>query len=73
MAKAEAMYSNDPKKKLVGCVFDPSAFKKTDGSLDTDALCDEIVAWVDLQQKDYERRKAEAIAAKKAREAGEGA
>jgi hypothetical protein len=34
MAKAKARYSNDPKDKLIGCVFDPQGFKKPDGTLD---------------------------------------
>jgi hypothetical protein len=42
MAKAEAMYNNVPKKKLVGCFFDPSGFVGEDGEQDTSALCDEM-------------------------------
>jgi hypothetical protein len=51
--------------KIVGCIFDPHGKPREE-------VVDEIMAWVDLQRKDYERRKAAAIAAKKARE-GEGA
>ena len=54
-------------KKIVGCIFDPHG-------VDRDELVNGIMAWVAVQKKDYERRKAEAIAAKKAREeAGESA
>ena len=48
--------------KIVGCIFDPHGKPREE-------VVDEIMVWVDLQRKDYERRKAEAIAAKKAREA----
>ena len=38
----------DDKKKLIG-VYDPSAFRRADGSLDTDAFVDAI--WPGIQAK----------------------
>jgi len=38
----------DEKKKLIG-VYDPSAFRRADGSLDTDAFVDAI--WPGIQAK----------------------
>ena len=40
MARAEAMYNNDPKKKLVGCFSNHHVGK--DGEQDTSALRDEM-------------------------------
>ena len=48
MAKNDAYYKG---KKLIGCVFDPTGFKKPDGSLDKDALVDEIMQWAQIQFK----------------------
>ena len=46
---------------ITGAVFDPKG--KTQ-----EELVDEIMVFVEVLKKDYERRKAEAIAAKKAKE-----
>lgn len=48
MAKNDAYYKGE---KLIGCVFDPTGFKNPDGSLDKDALVDEIMQWAQLQFK----------------------
>ena len=52
----------DDKKKLIG-VYDPSAFRRADGSLDTNAFVDAI--WPGIQAKikkvdnEYQAAKAE--------------
>jgi hypothetical protein len=48
--------------KIVGCIFDPHGKPQEE-------VVDEIMAWVEVMKLDYEKRKAAAIAAKKAREA----
>ena len=60
MAKAKAMYSNDPKDKLIGCVFDPQGFKKPDGTLDSAAMAHEMFEWAQKQFKKIDSDKAEA-------------
>ena len=57
MAKNDAYYKG---KKLVGCVFDPSGFKKPDGTLDSAAMAHEMFMWVQGQFKKIdEAKKAE--------------
>ena len=62
MAKADARYSNDPKKKLNHLTLDPAAFvdEKT-GELNSDALAKEGVEWVQKQFKkiDADKKAAE--------------
>ncbi|MGD0951207.1 MAG: tetratricopeptide repeat protein, partial [Methanotrichaceae archaeon] len=48
MAKNDAYYKG---KKLIGCVFDPTGFKKPDGSLDSAAMADEMFKWAQSQFK----------------------
>jgi hypothetical protein len=48
--------------EITGAIFDPK--NKTQ-----EQVVDEIMTYVEVLKQDYERRKAEAIAAKKAREA----
>jgi hypothetical protein len=50
-------------KKLIGCVFDPTGFKKPDGSLDSAAMADEMFKWAQSQFKKIDdTKKAEADA-----------
>jgi hypothetical protein len=60
MAKNDAYYKG---KKLIGCVFDPTGFKKPDGSLDSAAMADEMFKWAQSQFKKIDdAKKAEADA-----------
>ena len=60
MAKNDAYYKG---KKLVECVFDPTGFKKPDGSLDSAAMADEMFKWAQSQFKKIDdAKKAEADA-----------
>jgi hypothetical protein len=54
MAKNEAMYKG---KKLIGVVIDPTALIHDDGSLDVDALCDEVMNWFKIQTAKIEADK----------------
>ncbi|MGD0951060.1 MAG: hypothetical protein ABR985_01475 [Methanotrichaceae archaeon] len=58
----------DEKKKLIG-VYDPSAFVRADGSLDTNAFVDAIWPGIQAQIKkvdsEYQAKKAEAEKEKK--------
>ena len=58
----------DEKKKLIG-IYDPSAFLRADGSLDTDAFVDAIWPGIQAQIKkvesEYQAKKAEAEKEKK--------
>ena len=62
MAKSEAMYKG---KKLIGCVFDPTGFKKPDGSLDSAAMAHEMFEWAQKQYKKIDEAKKEEVDAKK--------
>ena len=64
MAKAEARYSNDPKKKLIGITLDPAAFvDEKSGELNSDALAHEGFEWVQKQFKKIDADKKAAAEA----------
>jgi hypothetical protein len=59
----------DDKKKLIG-VYDPSAFRRADGSLDTDAFVDAI--WPGIQAKIMKVDNEYQAAKAKKEESGDG-
>ena len=56
-ALARGMIMADEKEKLVGCVFDPSSFKKPDGTLDAAAMAHEMFTWSQGQYKKIDEAK----------------